>query len=200
VDQPAETVGSLDTVPAFEPARTQVGDRLLEVGPAVRSLVVVVTDELPEHPVEMAFSADERPVQALGPRCADKAFGESVRPRRPDRGADDPGADRAHHLVKRPDELRIAVTDKEAEGSRLIFQGGGQVPGLWGNPGPDRVGRHAGQEDLTSLQVNEEQDVEPSPGDRVEVEEVAAERAGGTWARRKSDHEGPEVRGAGRRQ
>jgi hypothetical protein len=32
------------------------------------------------------------------------------------------------------------------------------------------------------------------------VEEVAAERAGGTWARRKSDHEGPEVRGAGRRQ
>jgi hypothetical protein len=36
----------------------------------VRSLVVVVTDELPEHPVEMGFSADEHPVQARKDPCA----------------------------------------------------------------------------------------------------------------------------------
>ena len=135
VDQPAETVGPLGTIRAFGPPRDQVGDRSLEVGPAVRALVVVVLDELPENAVEVAFSADEHPVQALGPRCPDKAFGQSVRPRRPDRGADDPGAHRAHHLVKRPDELRIAVTNKEADGSRLVFQGGGQVA-CWVTQGP----------------------------------------------------------------
>ena len=79
MEQPAETVGPLDTIRAFGPPRDQVGDRSLEVGPAVRALVVVVLDELPENAVEVAFSADERPVQALGPRRPDKAFGEGVR-------------------------------------------------------------------------------------------------------------------------
>jgi hypothetical protein len=132
VDQPAETVGSLDTVPAFEPARTQVADRRLEVDPAVRSLVVVVTDELPEHPVEMAFSADEHPVQALGPGGADKAFGERVRSWRSYRSADDPGADRPHRFVEGPDELRITVTDKEADSSALVIEVAGvAAPERW---------------------------------------------------------------------
>jgi hypothetical protein len=43
VEQPAERVGPLDTIRAFEPPRNQVGA------------------------VEVAFSADEHPVQALGP-------------------------------------------------------------------------------------------------------------------------------------
>jgi hypothetical protein len=76
VEQPAETVDSLDTVPALEALRGRVGDRNLEVDPAVRALVVVVTDELPEHPVEMAFPSDEHPVEALGPGRADKALRE----------------------------------------------------------------------------------------------------------------------------
>jgi hypothetical protein len=50
----------------------------LGVGHAVRALVVVVKDELPEHPVEMALTADKRTVQALGPRGPNKAFGGSV--------------------------------------------------------------------------------------------------------------------------
>jgi hypothetical protein len=41
------------------------------------------------------------------------------------------------------------------------------------------VTRHAGQEDLTSLEVDEEKRVEPSQGDGVHVEEVTGERAGG---------------------
>jgi len=55
VEQAAETVGSLNAAPAAEALHCQVGDRRLEVDPAVRSLVVVVTDELPEHAVEMTF-------------------------------------------------------------------------------------------------------------------------------------------------
>ncbi len=43
MEQPAETVDSLDTVPALEALRGRVGDRNLEVDPAVRALVVVVT-------------------------------------------------------------------------------------------------------------------------------------------------------------
>jgi hypothetical protein len=57
----------------------------------VGALAVVVKDKLTEHPVEMAFAADKHPVEALGPRGADEAFGEGVRSWRPNRGLDDPG-------------------------------------------------------------------------------------------------------------
>jgi hypothetical protein len=111
VEQPAETVDSLDIVPALEALRGPVGDPNLEVDPAVRALVVVVADELPEHPVEMAFPSDEHPVEALGPGRADKALRERVRPRRSNRGLEYPGAERHHHFIKRPDELRISITN-----------------------------------------------------------------------------------------
>jgi hypothetical protein len=71
----------------------------------VGALAVVVKDKLTEHPVEMAFAADKHPVEALGPRGADEAFGEGVRSWRPNRGLDDPGTGRPRHLVERPDEL-----------------------------------------------------------------------------------------------
>ena len=44
----------------------------------MRSLVVVMLNELPEHPVEMALIAGEHPVEALGPRRPYKALGERV--------------------------------------------------------------------------------------------------------------------------
>ena len=156
-----------------------VGDWDLKVDPTVRALVVVVLDELPEHPVEMALATDEQPVEALGPGCPDKPFGERVRPRRPDGREDDPSADRPHHLVEGTDELGVPVTDQEPDSSALVLEGGCQVPGLLGDPGPDRVGGHAGQEDLATLEVDEEQHIEPAERDRVDVEEVASERASG---------------------
>jgi hypothetical protein len=56
VEQPAETVNSLYAAHALEPALGQVGDRRVEVDPAVRALLVVVGDEFAQHPVEMALA------------------------------------------------------------------------------------------------------------------------------------------------
>ena len=179
VQQPAETVNSLDDVPTFEPVQGQVGDRRFEVDAAVRALAVVVGDELPQHALGMAFTADEHPVQALGPGCPHKSFGERVRPGRSNGCLDDSGADRSHHLVEGPDELGVPVTDKEADSSALVLQSGNQVPGLLGDPGPDRVSRYPGQEDHAALQVDEEQDIEAPERDRVDVEEVAGKGASG---------------------
>ena len=80
VEQPTDPVRSLHPGTAVEGVNGGVGDWRLEIGPAVRALVVVVKDELPEHPVEMAFTTDQHPVEALGPRRPDKAFGEHVSP------------------------------------------------------------------------------------------------------------------------
>jgi hypothetical protein len=140
--------------------------------------MVVVRDVLPEGPLEMALALNEHPVEALGPRRPDKALRERVRPGRPDRGLDDPGADRPHHLVKWADELGVPVADQELDGSALVLQGNCQVPGLLGDPGPGRVGRHAGQEYLPALEVDEEQYVEPPKCDGLDMEEVTGEGAG----------------------
>ena len=179
MDKPPEAVNSLDSADALGPLLGQAGDWELEVDAAVRAFAVVVLDKLPEHPVEVAFSTDEHPVQALGSGCADKAFGESVRPGRPDGGLDDLGADRAHYLVEGPDELGVPVTNNDANGSPVVLQGGGQVTGLLGDPGPDGVGCHAGQENLRSLDLDEKQDITPPERDRVDMEEVARKGAGG---------------------
>jgi len=120
VEQAAETVGSLDTVPVPELPVGQIGDRLVEVDAAVRALVVVVGHELSQHSVEMALAADQQPVQALGPCRADKSFREGVCSWRSDGRADDPGADRAHDLVKWPDELGVPVADQVPDGPRLV--------------------------------------------------------------------------------
>ena len=101
VQQPAETVDSLDNVPTFEPVKGQVEGRRFEVDGAVRALLVVVGHEFAQHALGMAVTADEHPVQALGPGGPHKSFRERVRLRRPDRCAHDPGAGRPHHLVER---------------------------------------------------------------------------------------------------
>ena len=97
VQQPAETVNSLDSVPTFELRHRQVGDRRFEVDGAVRALMVVVAHEFPQYALGMAFAADEHPVQALGPGCEHEPFGERVRPGRSEGCLDDLGTDRSHH-------------------------------------------------------------------------------------------------------
>ena len=177
VDQAAEPVGSLDSVHAGELPNGRVGDWDLKVYPAVRSLIVVMFDERAQYTIEMSLTADQQPVEALGPGGPHKSFRERVRPRRPDGREDDPGADRLHHLVKRPDELGVTVPDQEVDGPALVLQGDRQVTGLLGGPGPDRVSGNASQEDLATLEVDEEQHVEAVERDRADVEEVTSEHA-----------------------
>jgi hypothetical protein len=58
VDQATEPVGSLHPVNAGELPKGRVGDRDLKVYPAVRPLIVVMLDELPQYTIEMALTAD----------------------------------------------------------------------------------------------------------------------------------------------
>jgi hypothetical protein len=53
-----------------------------------------------------------------------------------------------------------------------------------GDPSPDRVSSHAGQEDLAPFKVDEEQDVEPTKCDRVDVEEVTGEGTGHLFSKK----------------
>ena len=156
-------------------AKGRVGDWDLKVDPAVRSLIVVMLDELSQYTIEMALAADQQPVEALSPGCPHEPFGKRVRPGRPHGCLDDPSAGRLHHLVEGPDELGVAVPDQEPDGSALVFDGGGQVPDLLSNPGPDRVGCDPSQEHLPTVEVDEEQHIEPPQRNGVDVEEVASE-------------------------
>jgi hypothetical protein len=152
--------------------------------------------ELPQYALGMAFTSDKHPVQALGSGCEHEPFGERVRLGRSEGCFDGPGAHRCNHLVKRPDELGVPVTDKEAERSSPALQVGDQVPGLLSDPGPDRVSRYPGQVDHAAVQVDEEQHIKATERDRIDVAKSQL-RVPAAWARKRSGHEGPEDRGAG---
>jgi hypothetical protein len=84
----------------------------------------------------MALSGDEDVVEAFPAQCSDEAFHDRVRPRRPDRGADDPDIGTGEDRVERGGELTIPVTDQEPEPIGSITEIHQQVAGLLGDPGP----------------------------------------------------------------
>src|SRR5215207_6657239 len=63
--------------------------QLLLLRRSVRTVGVVVLDELTQHRREVAPSGDQQVVEALAAQCADEAFGDRVGPRRAHWGADD---------------------------------------------------------------------------------------------------------------
>jgi hypothetical protein len=70
----------------------------------------------------VAVAEDEEPVQVLPTDGADKPLGDSVRPGRADRGLDDLGVFGGEHLIEGSGELRVAVTDEEAERSPTLCE------------------------------------------------------------------------------
>lgn len=52
--QPAEPVGPLDPSQDGEPLQSRIGDRGAEIGTSMWSLVVVMLDELPQYPFQVA--------------------------------------------------------------------------------------------------------------------------------------------------
>src|ERR1019366_6437150 len=75
----------------------------------VRSMGVVVLDELVEHDLELALVEDQHPVEALPADGADETLGDGASPRSSDRRADNPYPVRAEHLVEAGRELPISV-------------------------------------------------------------------------------------------
>ena len=83
--------------------------RHAEVKTAMRSLLVVMADVLPQHRFEVAPPEHQRPVEALNASGPHEPLGERVRARRADRRLDDFGTFRPEYLVGTGGELRGPV-------------------------------------------------------------------------------------------
>jgi hypothetical protein len=117
VQNSAESVDSPDLHRVIEWLARDMGDRDLEIDPAVRPCCVVMLGELFEHAFEMTLVSDEQPVETFPTRGANESLGERVRTRRANRCLDDPSTDRLDDFIEGPDELRIPVADQEVDGS-----------------------------------------------------------------------------------
>ena len=91
--------------------------RLLMQRP-VRAMSVVVLDVLLQHQREVAWSGDQQVVEAFAAQRADEAFGDRVRARCPDWGAEDGDVGAGEHGVDGGGELGVSVADQEPEPAR----------------------------------------------------------------------------------
>ncbi len=76
-------------------------------------MVVEVIDALGQDLFEMRPVDDEHPIQTLTANAAHPAFSDRVRPRHPNKTAQDVDANRREYLIERSGELRVAVTEQK---------------------------------------------------------------------------------------
>src|SRR5437870_4531148 len=87
----------------------------LEVEGAVWPMGVVVLDVDAEDVLKLSAAYGQEPVETVAADGADPALAESVRVRRPERGADDLGTLAAEDVVKDAGELAVPVMDQEPD-------------------------------------------------------------------------------------
>jgi hypothetical protein len=80
-----------------------------EAKTAMRSALVVVTNEDLQHSFKVAVVEDEQMIQALAPDGAHPTLGIGVGHWRPHGGADDPRPDRAPYVVEGSAELGVSI-------------------------------------------------------------------------------------------
>src|SRR5215212_3939998 len=108
---------------------------------SVWAVGVVVLDELVQHLRQVAWSGDQRVVEAFAAQSADEALGDRVCARCPDWGADDGDVGAGEHGVECGGELGVSVTDQEPELLGAVAEVHQQVAGLPGDPGASGLGR-----------------------------------------------------------
>jgi hypothetical protein len=108
-------------------------------------------------------------------RSADEAFGDGVRARCPDRGAEDRDVGAGEHGVEGADELAVPVADQEAELLDAVAEVHKQIAGLLGDPGGGRMGGDPGNVHPAGPVLDHHQDVEAAQEDGVDVGEVDRE-------------------------
>src|ERR687891_1736437 len=101
----------------------------------------------------MATAEDEDAIQALPVQRSHEPFRERVRPRCPDRGADDLDVFGGEYLVEAACVFRVAVPDEETERERLPVDN--EVACLLGHPEAGGGGRDTGQGDPTGVDLDE---------------------------------------------
>lgn len=163
VDQPAEAIAPSD--PGDGRWYSRHGHyvdaiRRREVQGAVRPMSVVMINEGPQDPLEVATVGDQQPIQALSPHGPDEALGDRVRLRRFDRGADDPDPLAAKDLIESTVELGVVVADQEARWSPTVRELPDEVPRLLCDPGAVEVLGHTGDVDPTGRDLDEEEDID----------------------------------------
>ena len=109
------------------------------------TVCVVVVDELAQHRREVAPSADQQVVEAFPAQRADEAFGDRVRARRLDWGADDANVGAGEHGVEGLGELAVPVADQEPGLLGAVVEVHQQVAGLLGDPCAGGVGGDPGE-------------------------------------------------------
>jgi|SRR5665213_3237248 len=134
-------------------------------------MLVVMSEVLDEHLLEVTAAEDEESVEALSTNGAYKALGEGVRPRGSDRGLDDLDAFGPEHLVEAGRKLGVSISDQERDCSGAFGQDNAEIARLLGHPLPYRVGRDAGHVHLPGLELYKEQHVDTPQKHRVDGEE-----------------------------
>src|SRR5882724_6060990 len=139
--------------------------------------LVVEAGVLRDEAQKMAFAKHEDMVEQFEPESADKALGEGVHVRGPDRGANDLGADSFERAREPSTQVGVAIDDKhfglDVQGcvSRLL-----RTPVIGRRPGDCSV------HDSPSLQIEKEKDKEW----RKSTSKVCTKsQAQVTWLRRK---------------
>ena len=128
----------------------------------------------------MTLSEDQHTVGDFGSDGQHEAFGEAVRPRTTRRDLDHRDARIREHRVERGRELSGPIPDEEPEPSGTLAEVHDEVAGLLGSPRPVGMAGHAQNLQVAVSDLEHEQNVEPSPRDRVvDVEEVHRQHAGG---------------------
>jgi hypothetical protein len=123
----------------------------------------------------MALSDDQDVVEAFPAQCPDEAFRDRVRPRCPDRSADDPNVGTGEDRVERGGELAVPVADQELEPVGAITEVHQQVAGLLGHPRPGGVSGDPGEVHAAAAVLDHDEDVEAAQEDGVDVGEVDRE-------------------------
>ena len=167
--------------------------RRLELQRPMRPVPVVVLDVDSENLLQVPATHDEQPVQALGPHGPDPALGVGIGVRRLQRRDQHLGVLRIEHVVEPAAELRVTITNKDADpaSSFLEDKQRSPAPHCGQNVPPQSTSdsaplcvtsSHAGELHTPVVKLDEEQHVQPLQPDRVDGEEVARNDPGALLA------------------
>ena len=138
---------------------------------------VEVLDELGQDRSRVPLVVDQHPVGALSPNGAHEPLGVPVRRGKPRRAASDLDVLGGEHGVEALGELPAAVSDQMGEGVGALAHVGQQIAGGLRRPGTVRIRSNPEDVHVPGAHLHDEQNVDPSKIDRVDVEEVCGQQA-----------------------
>jgi len=144
----------------------------------VRTMAVVVAPIGAQHSFQMARIHDQEVVEAFGPDRPHEPPGVGIGIRGPKRRAQHLSAGAGEDGVEARDVLRIPVTEEKLDLDALVFEVGGDVSRLLGDPGTVRMVSHPRDPNPSAAEFDEEEHVEPPEPERVEGEEVGGHDMG----------------------